>query len=390
MRFQCALARAYWWPVVSLATLSLVTCFVEELFENDKCKLHTGEDGVCRRASDCGWLRPALRAHEITYQQLINCGFDRDEPIICCRIADGPTKSNRVGVRASVKACATYDGKRSQLSYHIVGGSETDSGEVPFIGALGYRAQNQASAEGGAAYTWACGSSLITPRFLVTAAHCSSSPYGEPVVVRMGTTNLITPAHPDDVQDRTIKNIIVHPKYKTSQKYDDIALLEVASQFMFDVVLQPTCLHTDDTDLDASVVLYAAGWGFTGDLYSPEALLRTNLSTVPVEECNKAYVMFRARMKDGIRPSQYCARGTDQLIGDAGLYSDTCEGDSGGPLYYVSGDEISPKYYLLGITSFGAGCGSSNPSVYTRISYYLDWIESHVWPSDSPEVMEVA
>uniref|UniRef100_A0A182W4R1 Peptidase S1 domain-containing protein n=1 Tax=Anopheles minimus TaxID=112268 RepID=A0A182W4R1_9DIPT len=384
MWFQCALAK-HWWPVLSLATLSLVTCFVEELFENDKCKLHTGEEGICRRASGCGWLRPALRAHEITYQQLVNCGFDREEPIICCRIPDGPGKLNRVGVRASVKACAMYDGKLSQLSYHIVGGSETDSGEVPFIGALGYR-----TSDDGSAYMWACGSSLITPRFLVTAAHCNSTPYGEPVVVRMGTINLLTPANPDDVQDRTIKNIIVHPKYKISQKYDDIALLEVTTQFMFDTVLQPTCLHTEDADLDASTVLHAAGWGFTGDLYSPEALLRTNLTTVPVEECNKAYVMFKARIKDGIRPSQYCARGSDQLAGAVGLYSDTCEGDSGGPLYYVGGDEESPKYYLLGITSFGAGCGSSNPSVYTRISYYMDWIESHVWPSESPEAIDYA
>uniref|UniRef100_A0A4Y0BRI1 Peptidase S1 domain-containing protein n=1 Tax=Anopheles funestus TaxID=62324 RepID=A0A4Y0BRI1_ANOFN len=388
MRFECALPK-HWWPVLSLATLSLVSCVVEELYENDKCKLHTGEEGICRRASGCAWLRPALRAHEITYQQLVNCGFERDEPIICCRTADGPTKSNRVGVRASVKACATYDGKRSQLSYHIVGGSEIDSGEVPFIGALGYRAENGPSGDG-AAYTWACGSSLITPRFLVTAAHCNSTPYGVPLVVRMGTGNLLSPPHPDDVQDRPIKNIIVHPKYKTSQKYDDIALLEVANQFMFDSVLQPTCLHVEDSDLDAATMLHAAGWGFTGDIYSPEALLRTNLSTVPVEECNKAYVTFKARIKDGIRPSQYCARGSQQLVGGVPLYSDTCEGDSGGPLYYVAGGEDAPKYYLLGVTSFGAGCGSSNPSVYTRISYYMDWIESHVWPPSTQDVEDVA
>ncbi|XP_053668020.1 uncharacterized protein LOC128718415 [Anopheles marshallii] len=349
--------------------------------ENDKCQLHTGEEGVCRRASGCAWLRPALRAHEITTQQLVNCGFEGDEPIVCCRTGDGHTKSNRVGVRASVKACATYDGKLSRLSYHIVGGSKSHIGEVPFIGALGYREDD---AEDGSAYKWACGSSLITLRFLVTAAHCcNSTTFGAPVIVRMGTVNLVKPAFPEEVQDRTIKTIIVHPKYKNSQKYEDIALLEVTSQFMFDSVLQPTCLHVDDANFDDKTVLYTAGWGYTTHRYSPEALMQTYLSPVPEEECNKAYAMFKARMKDGIRPSQYCAGGTTHLVDGYPLANDACEGDSGGPLYYVAGGAYEPKYYLLGVTSFGAGCGSNTPSVYTRISYYLDWIESHVWPSDS-------
>uniref|UniRef100_A0A182PQ56 Peptidase S1 domain-containing protein n=1 Tax=Anopheles epiroticus TaxID=199890 RepID=A0A182PQ56_9DIPT len=366
---------ARWLPVLSLAVLSLhcVSCVVEELFEDDPCTLHTGEKGICRRADSCAWLRPALRAHEITYQQLVGCG--------------------RVGVRPAVKACATYDGVRSQLSYHIVGGSEADSGEVPFIGALGYRLDG----EGGptpstetvdsAAYKWACGSSLITPLFLVTAAHCISTPYGAPEVVRMGTVNLLSPPLPDDVQDRTIKNTIVHPGYKKSQKYNDIALVEVTNPFKFDAALQPTCLATEPADLDATTVLYAAGWGFTEKGDSPQALLRTNLSTVSGDECDKAYGDFKARIKDGIRPSQYCARGFYRPDRDGGLYSDTCEGDSGGPLYHVAGGDDSPKYYLLGVTSFGAGCGSSNPSVYTRISFYLDWIEQHGCASPFPPGM---
>lgn len=34
---------------------------------------------------------------------------------------------------------------------------------------------------------------------------------------------------------------------------------------------------------------------------------------------------------------------------------------------------------IAGITSFGVGCGIGIPSVYTRISAYLDWIEDIVW-----------
>jgi len=41
---------------------------------------------------------------------------------------------------------------------------------------------------------------------------------------------------------------------------------------------------------------------------------------------------------------------------------------------------FSPRKYhfeLIGIISFGTGCGDANHSgIYTRVSAYLDWIES--------------
>ena len=58
---------------------------------------------------------------------------------------------------------------------------------------------------------------------------------------------------------------------------------------------------------------------------------------------------------------------------------DTCQGDSGGPV----GIEILGRrvmHHVIGITSFGIDCGSKVPSVYTRVSSYVDWIESIVWP----------
>lgn len=36
---------------------------------------------------------------------------------------------------------------------------------------------------------------------------------------------------------------------------------------------------------------------------------------------------------------------------------------------------------VVGVTSFGISCGSALPSVYARVAFYLDWIESIVWPN---------
>lgn len=54
-------------------------------------------------------------------------------------------------------------------------------------------------------------------------------------------------------------------------------------------------------------------------------------------------------------------------------------GDSGGPL--LVSNKKHNKYYLAGLTSFGIGCGSSFPSVSTRVSSYTEWIEEKVWPN---------
>lgn len=58
---------------------------------------------------------------------------------------------------------------------------------------------------------------------------------------------------------------------------------------------------------------------------------------------------------------------------------DSCEGDSGGPLQYFP--PTSKIATVVGIVSFGISCGTILPSIYTRVAYYVDWIEPYVWPN---------
>lgn len=68
----------------------------------------------------------------------------------------------------------------------------------------------------------------------------------------------------------------------------------------------------------------------------------------------------------------------DQLCTAGQEGRDTCEGDSGGPLmrFEVLEDNGTPRYYLLGIVSFGPRrCGTADlPGVFTKVSNYVDWI----------------
>ena len=63
-----------------------------------------------------------------------------------------------------------------------------------------------------------------------------------------------------------------------------------------------------------------------------------------------------------------CAGGHNQI--------DSCQGDSGGPLQAPALYNNTPRYVQYGIVSFGTlHCGNEGyPGVYTRLSYYLDWV----------------
>jgi secreted trypsin-like serine protease len=92
------------------------------------------------------------------------------------------------------------------------------------------------------------------------------------------------------------------------------------------------------------------------------------LGVVSSKKCEKSYRKNR-KLKNGISDTQLCAGDHDM---------DTCEGDSGGPLetklYFNS--KLIP--FVVGITSFGFICGKNIPAVYTRVSSYIEWIQSEV------------
>lgn len=56
-------------------------------------------------------------------------------------------------------------------------------------------------------------------------------------------------------------------------------------------------------------------------------------------------------------------------------YCHTVQGDSGGPLILKK----NGRWMQIGIVSFGNKCGEPGyPGVYTRVTQYLDWINSNM------------
>lgn len=108
----------------------------------------------------------------------------------------------------------------------------------------------------------------------------------------------------------------------------------------------------------------------------PKELRKAQQMTMPFSQCNRLLTDRGIQrqdpaLRDGLIDRQYCAY-------DPLGRNDSCKGDSGGPLQYFRTKETSVAT-VVGIVSFGAGCGSTVPSVYTRVAHYLQWIDPIVW-----------
>lgn len=98
---------------------------------------------------------------------------------------------------------------------------------------------------------------------------------------------------------------------------------------------------------------------------------------MPLALCNTTLLNYnrdanQPSLRGGLSESQCCAF-------DPAARNDACQGDSGGPLqnFQISSNLAT----IVGVVSFGISCGTSLPSIYTRVAYYLDWIEPIVWPN---------
>jgi secreted trypsin-like serine protease len=93
-------------------------------------------------------------------------------------------------------------------------------------------------------------------------------------------------------------------------------------------------------------------------------LIEVALPLLSDSDCKQYYSPYKI---DIVTMTQICA-------GRAGQHKDTCRGDSGGPL--VAKNTTDERWYLIGITSYGFGCG--NNGVYTRVSSFYNWILSQI------------
>lgn len=263
-------------------------------------------------------------------------------------------KANVHGILLLFNNCP-LETESKEVVQTVIGGENAKPRQFPHMAALGFGKINSIK--------WGCGGSLISDHFILTAAHCTSGIHGRVKFVQLGDIKL------DGTSSKLffVRKIYVPKDYRPTVKYNDIALLQLNKPVKFSPEIFPACLE-DVKDGFLKFDVQGLGWGKTENDAQSEILQVVNLEYFD----NCFDVIKRNRfIPSGIKEeSQIC-------FGHKTEMKDTCGGDSGGPLNYFDG-----TYKVFGITSFGKDCAVIGyPAVYTRVSYFINWIEDIVWPN---------
>ncbi|XP_016068696.1 PREDICTED: transmembrane protease serine 11B-like protein [Miniopterus natalensis] len=250
-----------------------------------------------------------------------------------------PTAENLLNICCGHRRI-TFSGNR------IAGGMDAEVGEWPWQASLRENGVHR------------CGATLISNNWLVTAAHCFIKD-SDPRQWSVSFGLLLN----DPQLQRKIKNIIIHEDYHYPAHDNDIALVKLASPVLYTSNIRRVCLPEANYTFPPNSDVVVTGWGtlkFDGTI--PNILQKAAVKIIDNKTCNKAEVYGGV-----ITPGMLCAGFLKGRV-------DACQGDSGGPL--VTADSKG-TWFLVGIVSWGNECALPNkPGVYTRVTYYRNWIMS--------------
>ncbi|XP_017294335.1 tryptase-2 isoform X2 [Kryptolebias marmoratus] len=255
----------------------------------------------------------------------------------------------------------------ADLRSSIIGGSDAVKGRWPWMVHLNISTDDGQE-------KWRCGGTILNNYWVLTAGRC----WDDRLISRWNRVGVWIGAHelqrPSE-RYMKVETVMRHTEYQTQSNgyINDIALVKVKKEIKFSKLVAPVSLPSADDTFDSSSECWMTGWGQVGKnrpLPDPEILQQVQIQILPQSDCKATY----SDMKD----TMVCA-------GDRAGGKDACNGDYGDPLVC----RTASGFVQVGIMSFGSpdGCGNpGRPSVYTRVSKYLKFINAYIHQGEGAEI----
>jgi len=214
---------------------------------------------------------------------------------------------------------------------------------------------------------YVCGGTLIDSLHVLTAAHCIKTYHEQDLRVRLGEWDVNHDVEFYPYVETDVVNMVIHREFYAGTLYNDLAILRMDKpvDFARNPHVSPACLPDAFSDFTGQRC-WTTGWGKDafGDYGKYQNILKeVDVPVISNRQCETQLQQTRLGYDFKLHNGFLCAGGEEG--------KDACKGDGGGPLVC----ERAGSWYLVGIVSWGVGCGQPGvPGVYVKVSHYLDWI----------------